>query len=98
MTNVGAGRLYGTASRTLSLLLAAPLAVVLLIHPAAMLDGQGGYSHPQLMLVMWGVSAGFVHGVGFVPRLWLWRWLLGPLVDWPLLALGYSILLAPALG
>lgn len=98
MTNVGAGRLYGTASRTLSLLLAAPLALVLLIHPAAMLDGQGGYSHPQLMLVMWGVSAGFVHGVGFVPRLWLWRWLLGPLVDWPLLALGYSILLAPALG
>jgi len=98
VTNVGAGRLYGTASRTLSLLLAAPLALVLLIHPAAMLDGQGGYSHPQLMLVMWGVSAGFVHGVGFVPRLWLWRWLLGPLVDWPLLALGYSILLAPALG
>lgn len=49
MTNVGAGRLYGTASRALSLLLAAPLALVLLIHPAAMLDGQGGYSHPQLM-------------------------------------------------
>jgi len=32
--------------------LAAPLALVLLIHPAAMLDGQGGYSHSQLMLVV----------------------------------------------
>ena len=30
-----------------SLLLASPLALVLLIHPAAMLDGQGGYSHPS---------------------------------------------------
>lgn len=98
MIGVGAGPLYGTVSRTLSLLLAAPLALVLLIHPAAMLDGQGGYSHPQLMLVMWGVSAGFVHGVGFVPRFWLWRWLLGPLVGWPLLALGYSILLAHRAG
>jgi cyd operon protein YbgE len=76
----------------LSLLLAAPLALVLLIHPAAMLDGQGGYSHPQLMLVMWGISAGFVHGVGFVPQWWGWRWLFHPLIGWPLMGLGYLIL------
>jgi cyd operon protein YbgE len=71
--------LYRTTARLLSLLLASPLALVLLIHPAAMLDGQGGYSHPQLMLVMWGISAGFVHGVGFVPQWWGWRWLLAVL-------------------
>ncbi|EXF45504.1 cyd operon protein YbgE [Pseudomonas sp. BAY1663] len=84
--------LYRPASRALSLLLVAPLALLLLIHPAAMLDSQGGYSHPLLMLVMWGISAGFVHGLGFVPQFWLWRWLLGPLPGWTLAALGYLIL------
>ncbi|MDR6354206.1 putative membrane protein [Pseudomonas psychrotolerans] len=63
--------------RTLSLLLAAPLALLLLIHPGLMLDASGHYSHPLLMAVMLGVSAGLVHGVGFVPRLWLWRLLFG---------------------
>jgi len=91
-------RFYGAASRALSLLLAAPLALVLLIHPAAMLDGQGGYSHPQLMLVMWGISAGFVHGVGFVPRWRGWRWLLGPLPAWLFCALGYAVLFQAQLG
>lgn len=92
------GRFYGAASRALSLLLAAPLALVLLIHPAAMLDGQGGYSHPQLMLVMWGISAGFVHGVGFVPQWWGWRWLLGSLPAWLFCALGYAVLFQAQLG
>lgn len=92
MNGILCRRFYGAASRVLSLLLAAPLALVLLIHPAAMLDGQGGYSHPQLMLVMWGISVGFVHGVGFVPRHWLWRLLFHPLIGWLLMGLGYLIL------
>ncbi len=90
--------LYRTPARLLSLLLASPLALVLLIHPAAMLDGQGGYSHPQLMLVMWGISAGFVHGVGFVPQGWGWRWMLGPLPAWLFCALGYAVLAHARLG
>ncbi|WP_419188734.1 cyd operon YbgE family protein [Stutzerimonas stutzeri] len=90
--------LYRTPARLLSLLLASPLALVLLIHPAAMLDGQGGYSHPQLMLVMWGISAGFVHGVGFVPQWWGRRWLLGPLPAWLFCALGYAVLAHARLG
>jgi len=89
----GSSVLHRRASYAVSLLLAAPLALVLLIHPAAMLDGQGGYSHLQLMLVMWGVSAGFVHGVGFVPQCWGVRWLLGPLPAWLLASLGYAMLL-----
>lgn len=98
MTGVAADWLCRPASRALSLLLVVPLALVLLIHPAAMLDGQGGYSHPLLMLVMWGISAGFVHGVGFIPRLLLWRWLLGPLPAWTMSVLGYLILFAARLG
>jgi len=76
----------------LSLLLATPLALLLLIHPAAMLDGAGGYDHSRLMLVMWGISAGFVHGVGFVPQHWLWRLLFHPAAAWLLMGLGYLIL------
>lgn len=79
-------------SRALSLLLASPLALLLLIHPAAMLDEQGRYSHSLLMLVMVGVAGGFVHGVGFDPYNRLWRLLFGPSCAWPLLALGYALL------
>jgi cyd operon protein YbgE len=79
--------------RVLSLLLASPLALLLLIHPAAMLDVQGQYSHSLLMLVMLGVAGGFVHGVGFDPYGFFWRWLFGPLLAWPLLFMGYALLL-----
>lgn len=85
------------ASRMLSLLLATPLALLLLIHPAAYLDAQGRYSHGLLMLVMLGISGGFVHGVGFDPLNRLWRLLFGPHCAWPLLCLGY-LLLAQAQG
>ena len=27
-------------------------------------------------LLCWAMAAGIVHGVGYVPRFWLWRWLL----------------------
>jgi cyd operon protein YbgE len=80
------------ASRAASLLLATPLALLLLIHPAAMLDAEGGYSHGLLMLVMWGISSGFIHGVGFDPHSRLWRTLFHPLGGWLLMGLGYLIL------
>lgn len=83
---------YSRPGCVLSLLLATPLALLLLIHPAAMLDGAGGYDHSRLMLVMWGISAGFVHGVGFVPQHWLWRLLFHPASAWLLMGLGYLIL------
>lgn len=79
-------------ARAVSLLLASPLALLLLIHPAAMLDSQGRYSHGLLMLVMLGISGGFVHGVGFDPRPLHWRLLFGPLCAWPPLLLGYALL------
>lgn len=93
MTRTDTGVLRHSTSRVLSLLLAVPLALLLLIHPAAMLDGEGRYSHGLLMLVMLGVSAGFIHGVGFDPRGQPWRWLFGPVCGWLLMALGYALLL-----
>lgn len=79
-------------SRILSLLLASPLTLIFLIHPALMLDADGKYSHGLLMLVMLGISSGFIHGVGFDPRGLVWRIVFHPLLGWLLLALGYVVL------
>lgn len=73
----------------ISCLLAFPLAAVLLVHPSAMLDANGGYSHSAMMFIMVGISGGFVHGVGFQPRFWLWKWLFSPWIAWPLMLWGY---------
>ena len=78
-----------TYAMVISCLLAFPLAAVLLLHPAAMLDADGHYSHRSMMFIMIGISGGFVHGVGFIARHWFWKWLFSPLVAWPLMILGY---------
>jgi predicted membrane protein len=55
------------------------LAVALLImvggtlYPPLMADAAGKADHHLAMALFWAMSAGFVRGVGFVPRLWVWR-------------------------
>ncbi|MFJ3485069.1 cyd operon YbgE family protein [Pseudomonas sp. NPDC090202] len=89
------GVVFGHAiSRVLSLLMAVPMSLVLLIHPASMLDASGHYSHSLLMLVMWGVGGGYVHGVGFEPRALAWRVVFHPLLAWGLMAVGYGLWLS----
>ena len=78
----------------ISFMLALPLAVILMVFPSFMLDANGHYSHPLLMLIMLGISGGFIYGVGFTPRFWLWKWLFSPFISWPLMGLGYYIWLA----
>lgn len=73
----------------LSFCLALPLAAILLVHPALMLDANGDYSHRAMMFIMLGISGGFIYGVGFVPQFWLWKWLFSPWVSWPLMLWGY---------
>ena len=73
----------------ISFLLALPLAGVLLIHPAMMLDANGEYSHSTMMYIMIGISGGFIHGMGFIPKFWLWKWLFSPFLAWPLMLWGY---------
>lgn len=87
----GSAPLRYNIGRAVSLLMAVPLSLVLLIHPASMLDAHGHYSHSMLMLVMWGVAGGFVHGVGFEPRAMAWRVVFHPLPAWVLMALGYGM-------
>jgi predicted membrane protein len=80
------------ACRAVSLALAAPMGLLLLIHPGAMVGPDGHYSHGLLMLVMAGICAGFVHGVGFSVTSRWGRWLTFPLPSWCLLVGGYLML------
>ena len=83
---------YNTTARLLSLLLAGVLSSVMLVVPT-LLVGEDA-SHGLLSLLMWGIAAGFVHGVGYVPLHRIWRLLLGPLAGWGLmLGVGVCLLL-----
>jgi cyd operon protein YbgE len=80
---------YAALPRTLSLLLAIGMAGMVLTYPRALAEA----SHGMLSLLMLGICAGFVHGVGFIPEHTIWRILFGPWVAWPLLAAGYLLFL-----
>lgn len=75
-------------ARLLSLALAVTLAVLILIYPRAVAASLDDVRHGLLSLLMWGIAAGFVHGVGFVPRLWLWRLVFHPVLGWLLMGFG----------
>ncbi|MBU1397224.1 MAG: cyd operon YbgE family protein [Gammaproteobacteria bacterium] len=76
-------------ARGISLLAALSLMLLVTLLPRGLtVDDGSPISHGVLTLIMWGLSAGFVHGVGFVPRNRILRMLLGPLVAWTGMALG----------
>lgn len=45
------------------------------LYPLLMAKTQGRADHRLALLLFWAMSAGYVRGVGFVPRSWAWRWL-----------------------
>ncbi|MFM9917314.1 MAG: cyd operon YbgE family protein [Rhizobacter sp.] len=45
------------------------------LYPPLMTDASGHADHGLAMSLFWAMSAGFVRGVGFVPRAPVWRWL-----------------------
>jgi cyd operon protein YbgE len=63
------------------------LLITLLPRGLTTVDGSP-INHGQLMLIMWGMSAGFVHGVGFVPRNPVLRAVFGPVIAWLLMGVG----------
>jgi len=79
---------YTFAARGLSLVMAVGLSALILIYPKAIARSATEIDHGMLSLLMWGIAAGFVHGVGFVPEHRLLRILLGPIVAWLLMGLG----------
>lgn len=84
------GPLYQGWARGLSLLVALVLSVAILVMPQLVAANTAELKHGPLSLGMAGICIGFVHGVGYVPQLRIWRWLFSPYVGWPLMALcGY---------
>lgn len=43
--------------------------------PFVMSDADGRADHGLAMALFWAMAAGFVRGVGFIPRHRIWRWL-----------------------
>ncbi|HKB60381.1 MAG TPA: cyd operon YbgE family protein [Gallionellaceae bacterium] len=70
--------------RAVSLLLAVATSGLIFTYPQALAHA----GHGLLSLVMLGVCAGFVHGVGFVPVHRIWRVAFSPWVSWPLMGVG----------
>jgi predicted membrane protein len=85
---------YQPAARRISLLAASVLALLITVYPMVFMRDGVALPHSVLALTMLGISAGFVHGVGFVPEHPLWRSLFGPWLAWPLMTLGVAAMFA----
>jgi len=72
-------------SRAISLGLALVTSGVLMIAPFLVAPHMSGAAHGWASLMMLGITGAFVHGVGFVPRTKLLRWLFSPAVAWTLI-------------
>lgn len=59
------------------LLIAIGITLAIVIYPHLLSDSQQRADHPAAMLMFWSMSAGYVRGVGFIPRHTVPRWLLG---------------------
>jgi len=84
--------LYGGLVRSLSLLAASVFCLAVLLFPQLLITQGQSPNHGALVLGLWGMAAGFVHGVGFVPRHVLVRLALGPIAAWVLLVAGSLML------
>jgi len=80
--------------RLVSFALAVTLTVLVLVYPRAIATGINDIRHGLLSLLMWGIAIGFIHGVGFVPRLAVWRAVFHPLLGWTLMVGGIVLLLS----
>ncbi|MDR3391901.1 MAG: cyd operon YbgE family protein [Sulfuriferula sp.] len=83
--------MYTRLARIVSLLSASVLATLITVYPPAI----GRLSHGVLTLVILGICAGFVHGVGFDPETRFWRVILGPVSAWVLMGLGFVLIAKP---
>ncbi|MFL0808283.1 MAG: cyd operon YbgE family protein [Oceanobacter sp.] len=81
------GPFYAGWARALSLLGALVLSGLLLAMPQLVAVGMHELDHGTLSAGLWGISGGFVHGVGYVPEMRLWRYAFSPYLAWPLMGL-----------
>lgn len=66
-----------------SLALALVVMLAATVYPPLLADASGRPDHRVATALFWAMSAGFVRGVGFVPRHAAWRW---PFSGWACVA------------
>lgn len=66
----------GAGIALLPLAIGLTLLVVMTVLPSLATDRQGHADHTSALLIFWAMSAGFVRGVGFIPKHRLARWIL----------------------
>ncbi|HEC73365.1 MAG TPA: cytochrome bd biosynthesis protein [Methylophaga aminisulfidivorans] len=74
--------------RLISLMLALGLSIAILILPNTLLADSGKADHNLLMVLLTGVCIGFIHGMGFSPQNTIWRYILSPIIAWPIMLFG----------
>ncbi len=79
-------------ARAVSLAAALALSAVLMLDPYALGTRMTPTVHSALPLLLLGVSAAFVHGVGFRPDNRVLRTIFSPVAAWPLIAAGSGLL------
>ncbi len=57
------------------LLIAMIICVGVTIFPRFLVDSQGHADHAAASALFWAMSAGFIRGVGFIPKSMILRWL-----------------------
>lgn len=73
-------------ARLISLVLAAAVTVTLLVFPQVVGRQLTPAVHAVLPVLLLATSAAFVHGIGYRPERRWSRWLVRPLLIWPVLA------------
>ena len=63
----------GPGLRWPSLLAGIGIMLGITIYPLGITHADGSADHGMATLLCWAMAAGIVHGVGYVPRFWLWR-------------------------
>jgi predicted membrane protein len=79
--------LYGRAARSFSLGLALAVTLLVIAYPRLLAQSMNDVPHGVLALLMLGMSAAYVHGVGYVPETGWLRPLFGPLAAWSLIGI-----------
>lgn len=78
--------------RGISLLAALAISAVLMLYPYAVGTQMTARTHIALPFLLFGVSGGFVHGLGFKPDSRVLRAVFSPLVAWPLIVVGIGLI------
>lgn len=80
-------------SRLISLGMAIALSTLIFTYPQTVGSPESGLNRSLLIFLMWGIAIGFIHGVGFIPRMIAWRVVFSPFIGWPLMLYGIVLTL-----